>query len=166
MQWLLVIVQLLNYVWLFATPWTTPCQASLSFTISQSFWKTIALTIQAFVGKVMSPLFTTFPRFDSFCDLPIKSFNIILPLTDPPFQSPGNQRLHSSLTIFTQPWLLCRAPTCLQASLLRALHRVSLEPQSLWGRSFQPCFGDEVARAEAVSRNDGIGHCLLLASDT
>ena len=130
------------------------------------YWKTIALTIQAFVGKVMSPLFTTFPRFDSFCDLPIKSFNIILPLADPPFQSPGNQRLHSSLTTFTQPWLLCRAPTCLQASLLSALHRVSLEPQSLWGRSFQPCFGDEVARAEAVSRNDGIGHCLPLASDT
>ena len=36
MRWLLAIVQLLNYVWLFATPWTIPCQASLSFTISQS----------------------------------------------------------------------------------------------------------------------------------
>ena len=29
-------VQLLNCVWLFATPWTAACQASLSITISQS----------------------------------------------------------------------------------------------------------------------------------
>ena len=33
---LLVIVQLLSCVRLFATPWTAACQASLSFTISQS----------------------------------------------------------------------------------------------------------------------------------
>ena len=32
----LVVVQLLIYVWLFATPWTAACQASLSFTVSQS----------------------------------------------------------------------------------------------------------------------------------
>ena len=31
-----VVVQLLNCVWLFATPWTVKCQASLSLTISQS----------------------------------------------------------------------------------------------------------------------------------
>ena len=30
------VVQLLSCVWLFAAPWTAPCQASLSFTISQS----------------------------------------------------------------------------------------------------------------------------------
>ena len=29
-------VQLLSHIWLFATPWTAACQASLSFTISQS----------------------------------------------------------------------------------------------------------------------------------
>ena len=32
-------VQLLSHVWLFATPWTTACQASLSFTISWSLLK-------------------------------------------------------------------------------------------------------------------------------
>ena len=43
MQWLLVIVQLLNYVWLFATPWTTPCQASLSITNSRSLLKLMSI---------------------------------------------------------------------------------------------------------------------------
>ena len=36
---MLVIVQSLSYVRLFATPWTTACQASLSFTISCSLLK-------------------------------------------------------------------------------------------------------------------------------
>ena len=35
----LIAVQLLRGVWLFATPWTAVCQASLSFTISQSLLK-------------------------------------------------------------------------------------------------------------------------------
>ena len=34
-----VVVQLLSLVWLLATPWTAACQASLSFTISQSLIK-------------------------------------------------------------------------------------------------------------------------------
>ena len=36
-------VQLLSCVWLFATPWTAACQASLSFTISQSLLKFTSL---------------------------------------------------------------------------------------------------------------------------
>ena len=35
-SWFVVVVELLSYVWLFATPWTSACQASLSFTISRS----------------------------------------------------------------------------------------------------------------------------------
>ena len=34
-----IVVQLLSCVWLFATPWTAPHQASLSFTISRSLLK-------------------------------------------------------------------------------------------------------------------------------
>ena len=34
-----IVVQLLSHVWLFATPWTIPCQASPSFTISWSLLK-------------------------------------------------------------------------------------------------------------------------------
>ena len=36
---LFAVIQLLSYVWLFVTPWTAPCQAFLSFTISQSLLK-------------------------------------------------------------------------------------------------------------------------------
>ena len=36
---LVVVVRLLSRVWRFATPWTVACQASLSFTISQSLFK-------------------------------------------------------------------------------------------------------------------------------
>ena len=38
-----VVVQLLSRVRLFATPWTAACQASLSFTISQSLPKLISV---------------------------------------------------------------------------------------------------------------------------
>ena len=39
----LIAVQLLRGVWLFATPWTAVCQASLSFTISQSLLKLMSI---------------------------------------------------------------------------------------------------------------------------
>ena len=39
MLWECGLVQLLNHVWLFVTQWTAACQASLSFTISQSWLK-------------------------------------------------------------------------------------------------------------------------------
>ena len=38
-----VVVQLLSDVWLFATPWTAVCQASLSFSISQSSLKPMSI---------------------------------------------------------------------------------------------------------------------------
>ena len=38
-----VVVQLLSHVRLFATPWTAACQASLSFTISQSLLKLMSI---------------------------------------------------------------------------------------------------------------------------
>ena len=43
MQWLLLSVQSLSRVWLFAAPWTAACQASLSITNSQSLLKLIPL---------------------------------------------------------------------------------------------------------------------------
>ena len=38
-----VVVQSLNCVWLFVTPWTAARQASLSFTISQSLFKLMSI---------------------------------------------------------------------------------------------------------------------------
>ena len=39
----ITIVQLLSHVQLFAAPWTAVCQASLSFTISQSLLKLMSI---------------------------------------------------------------------------------------------------------------------------
>ena len=39
----LVVVRLLSCVWLFATPWTAPCQSTLSFTISWSLLKLMSI---------------------------------------------------------------------------------------------------------------------------
>ena len=38
-----VVVQSLSHVWLLVTPWTAACQASLSFTISQSLLKLMSI---------------------------------------------------------------------------------------------------------------------------
>ena len=38
-----LLVQSLRHVWLFATPWAAACQASLSFTISQSLLKLMSI---------------------------------------------------------------------------------------------------------------------------
>ena len=40
---IVVVVQLLSHVQLFATPWTAACQASLSSSISQSFLKLMSI---------------------------------------------------------------------------------------------------------------------------
>ena len=43
MIYYVIVVQSLSHVLLFATPWTVACQASLSFTISQSLLKLISI---------------------------------------------------------------------------------------------------------------------------
>ena len=40
---IVVVFQLLSHVQLFAIPWTAPCQASLSFTISRSLLKLMSI---------------------------------------------------------------------------------------------------------------------------
>ena len=40
---IVAVVQLLSHVQFFVTPWTTACQASLSFTISQSLLKLMSI---------------------------------------------------------------------------------------------------------------------------
>ena len=43
-QTLVVVFQLLSHIWLFTTPWTAACQASLSFTVSWSLLKSCPLS--------------------------------------------------------------------------------------------------------------------------
>ena len=42
---IVVVVQLLSHVWLFAAPWTAACQASLSFTISWRLLKLLSIEL-------------------------------------------------------------------------------------------------------------------------
>ena len=43
LRWSIVIVQSISHVWLFATPWTAACQASLSITNSRSLLKLMSI---------------------------------------------------------------------------------------------------------------------------
>ena len=45
MIYYVIVVQSLSHVLLFATPWTVACQASLSFTISQSLLKLVSIEL-------------------------------------------------------------------------------------------------------------------------
>ena len=42
---IIIVVQSFSHVWLFATPWTEACQASLSFTIFQSLLKLMSIEL-------------------------------------------------------------------------------------------------------------------------
>ena len=79
-----VVVQSVSHVQLFVTPWTAACQASLSFTISQSFLKLMSLEFefaQIHVPQIhvtwnisgeISPLIPSLFFFLSFiCEKPI-----------------------------------------------------------------------------------------------
>ena len=67
------VVQLLSCVWLFATPWTAACQASLSFTISWSFLKLISIETVILSDRLIlyRPLIlwpSIFPSIKVFCN--------------------------------------------------------------------------------------------------
>ena len=59
----LFVLQLLSHVQLFATRWTRACQASLSFTISQSFHPVFPFSncLQSFLGPGSFPMSWLFP---------------------------------------------------------------------------------------------------------
>ena len=67
--YIVVAVQMLSRVWLFATPWTTACQASLSFTISQSLLKLMSIELVLPSNHLCHPLLlllSIFPRIIVF----------------------------------------------------------------------------------------------------
>ena len=66
-----VVVQLLSHICFFATPWTVACQASLSFTVSQSLLK--FMSVESLMPSnhliLFHPLFllpSVFPRISVF----------------------------------------------------------------------------------------------------
>ena len=66
---LYIVVQLLSRVGLFMTPWTAACQASLSFTISQSLLKFMSIESEILTISFFDALFfclQSFPASGSF----------------------------------------------------------------------------------------------------
>ena len=66
-----VVFESLSHVWLFVTPWTAGCQASLSFTISLSLLKLMSFEpVIPFNHLILSPPFSSclqfFPASGSF----------------------------------------------------------------------------------------------------
>ena len=131
-----IVVQSLSHVLLFATPWTVACQASLSFTISQSLLKLISIesvmpsnhlilccallllpsvfpSIRVFSNE--SALHIRWPKYWSF------SFSI----------SPSNEQ--PGLISFRMDWLDLLA---VRGTLKSLLQHHSLKASILWGSAF------------------------------
>ena len=69
-------VQLLSHVWLFATPWTSALQASLSFTISQSLLKLISIesVIYPTISSSVVPISSCLQSFPASGFFPVSLF--------------------------------------------------------------------------------------------
>ena len=131
-----VVVQLLSCVWLFVTPWTAACQASLSFTISQSLLKltSIELVMPSNHLILCHPLLflpSIFPSIRVFSNKPI------LPIRGPKYWSlsfsisPSNE--YSGLISFRIDWLDLLA---VQGTLKSLLQHHSSKVSILWCSAF------------------------------
>ena len=94
-----LVIQLLSHVWLFATPWTAACQASLSSTISQSLLKFMS------IESVMLSISTS-PAPFSFClqSFPASRSFPVRWLFASGGQSIGASALASFLPVHIQGW--------------------------------------------------------------
>ena len=160
-----VVIQLLNCVWLFATPWTTACQDSLSFNIFWSLLKLMSIeslmlsnhliccrllllllsifpTIRVF--PIESALCIRWPKYWSFC------FSI----------SPSNE--YSGLIFFRIDWLDLLA---VQRTLKSLLQHHSSKASVLWLSAFftvqlsQPHV--MTGKATALTRRTFVGKVCL-----
>ena len=91
-------VQSLSCVWLFATPWTAACQASLSITNSQSLLKFISIesVINPLISSSVVPFSSRLQSFPASGSFPFFFFsylfiffkNHMLPILNPPPSQP------------------------------------------------------------------------------
>ena len=131
--YIVVAVQMLSRVWLFATPWTTACQASLSFTISQSLLKLMSIELVLPSNHLCHPLLlllSIFPRIIVF------SNESVLHIRWPNYWSlkfsisPSNE--YSGLTSFRIDWLDLLAVQGTLKSLLLHISKASI----IWCSAF------------------------------
>jgi len=134
-QWGGQSVQLLSSVWLFATPWTAACQASLSITNSQSLLK--LMSIESVMPSnhlilchplLLPSIFPSIRIFSNESLLPIRwpkywSFNCSI--------SPSNE--YSGLISFRIDWFDLLA---VQGTLKSLLQHHSSKASILWSLAF------------------------------
>ena len=129
-------VQLLSCVWLFVTPWTGACQASLSITNSQSLLK--LMSIESVMPS--NDLILYCPLFLPFSILPsirVFSNESVLRIRWPKYWSfsfsisPSNE--YSRLSSFRMDWLDLLA---VQGTLKSLLQQNSLKASALWHPAF------------------------------
>ena len=89
-----VVLQLLSHVWLFVTPWTAGCQASLSFIISWSLIKLTTICLWRY--PTISSFFTLF----SSCP---QSFSASGSFQMSQFFTPGGQSIGTSASASVLP---------------------------------------------------------------
>ena len=129
----IVVVQSLSHVWLFATPWITAHQASLSFTISWSLLKLMSI-------ESMMPsnhlIFCCFPLLPSiFPSIRVFSSELALHIRWPKYWSfsisPSSE--YSELISFRMDWFDCLA---VQGTLKSLLQHHSSKPLILQFSAF------------------------------
>ena len=131
---LVVVIQLLSHVWLFATPWTVACQLSLSFTISRSLLQLISIKLVMLSNHLIfcCPLFLLPSVFPS---IRVLSNESALPIRWPKYwrfnSSPSNE--YSGLISFKVDWFELLA---VQVTLKSLLQCHNLKASTLWHSAF------------------------------
>ena len=100
-----IVFQSISHVWLFATPWTEACQASLSFTVSQSLLK--LMSTESVMPSNHLNLCHSLLLFPSmFPSIRVFSNESVLHIRWPKYQSfsisPSNE--YSALISFRMDW--------------------------------------------------------------
>ena len=94
------VVQSLSRVWLFVTPWTAACHASLYFNVSQSLLKLVSIEAMMPSNHLVTP-FSSCPQ-----SFPTSSSFLMSQLVTSGGQSIGASDSASVLLVNTQGWFL------------------------------------------------------------
>ena len=121
-----IVVQLLSRVWLFATPQTEACQASLSSTISRSLLKLMSIELVMLSNHLIlccpllflpsifpsirvfsneSALHIRWPKYWSFSFSPSSEYSGLISLRIEWFDFPKAMAPHSSTLAWKIPWM-------------------------------------------------------------
>ena len=129
---LIVAIELLNHVWLFVTPWTATCQASLAFTISGGLLNLISVElVMAFNHPILDCPLCLLPSI--LLSIRVFSNESILCIRWPKYRSfsfnisPSNE--HPGLISFRMDWLDLLA---VKGTLKSLLQHHNLKASILW----------------------------------